>query len=255
MSEDSCCPPGSWPGLAEDNTRDLSGKTQVTASGLVNYVVSGESAADKGVVFIYDVHGFSGGRVKSVCDAVAMAGFHCCMPDVYGKEAGVNDFGGFGSPGGKEFLQKHTWDTLEPKLDESIQILKEKGATKIAAVGFCWGAWVVFKLSTTGKISAGASCHPSIKVGKILFDEEENDIASKVKCPQLLLPAGNDPDNLKDGGELVGIVRGLGVDCETTEYPEMLHGWVIRGDATQPAVARDVKAAVDQVTAFFDDRL
>lgn len=177
------------------------------------------------------------------------------MPDVYGEEVGVNDFGGFGSTSGKAFLMKHTWETLEPKIDESIGILKSKGATKFAAVGFCWGSYVIFKLSATGKISAGASCHPSTRIGPLLFEEAEEDLARAVKCPQLLLPAGNDPENLKEGGELVNIVRGKGLQCVTTEYPDMVHGWVIRGDASIENVKRDVRKAVDEVTAFFRSTL
>ena len=33
--------------------------------------------------------------------------------------------------------------------------------------------------------------------------------------------------------------------------PEMQHGWVPRGDITQPAVERDVKKALELATAFF----
>ena len=74
-------------------------------------------------------------------------------------------------------------------------------------------------------------------------------------CPQLLLPAGNDPPNLKEGGEIVAIVQDKAGACKTREFPHMSHGWVIRGDATQEDVARDVKEAVGEVTQWFTQHL
>ena len=61
----------------------------------------------------------------------------------------------------------------------------------------------MFELSATGKLQAGASCHPSTQICKMLFDKEESALAGAVKCPQLLCPAGNDPDTLKEGGAVV----------------------------------------------------
>lgn len=252
MSAKSCCPPGSWPELAVklDSEQPQSGVLE-NLDGLDTYTVASTSDSTSGVLFIYDVHGFGGVRVKSVCDAIAMNGFHVCMPDVYGESQGVNDFGGFGTDTGKDFLKQFTWANLEPKLDKAITHLKSKGCTSIGAVGFCWGAWVVFKLSATGKIQAGAGCHPSIKVGPLLFGEVEEDLAKAVKCPQLLCPAGNDPDNVKPNGALVDIVSGAGYECKSVEFPEMVHGWVIRGDASQENVARDVTGALGLVSGFF----
>ena len=177
------------------------------------------------------------------------------MPDVYGNAYGVNDTGGFMAAESQAILKSHTFESLEPKLDLAVAHLKSKGCTTIGAVGFCWGAWVVFELSATGKLQAGASCHPSTRISKMLFDKEESALAGAVKCPQLLCPAGNDPDNLKEGGEVVQIVRDLGLECKTVHYPAMAHGWVIRGDATQEDVARDVQAGRGGVADFFTKHL
>lgn len=256
----SCCPPGSWPELAlstdESRTDNMLGVVEKLGDDLTVYTVSppGEGST-KGIVFIYDVFGFAGARVKSVCDAVSLNGFHVCMPDVYGNAYSVNDTGGFMNPESQEILKSHTFESLEPKLDNAINHLKSKGCTTVGALGFCWGAWVVFELSATGKIQCGASCHPSTGISKMLFDKEETELAGAVKCPQILCPAGNDPDNLKEGGGIVNIVRGLGHECKTVHYPDMKHGWVIRGDASQEDVARDVKSAIKEVSEFLAKHL
>ena len=49
----------------------------------------------KAIVVVYDVFGFSGGRIKGCCDALAAAGFHVAMPDVY-KGTNIAAEGGFG---------------------------------------------------------------------------------------------------------------------------------------------------------------
>jgi len=38
---------------------------------------------------------------------------------------------------------------------------------------------------------------------------------------------------------------------EIHDFPEMNHGWVNRGELSDPKVARDVRLAMDLATAFF----
>merc|ERR1711933_557855 len=88
---DSCCPPGSLPALQEDTARTLSGTVENKL-----YYSAPPAASTKGIVVIYDVFGFSGGRIKSVCDQIALAGFHVAMPDVY-EGTDIAAQGGFGN--------------------------------------------------------------------------------------------------------------------------------------------------------------
>lgn len=71
-------------------------------------------------------------------------------------------------------------------------------------IGFCWGAWVNFHASATDKITCAVSAHPSVQIEQA-FGGNEVDLAKKVKCPQVLMPAGGDPDNLKPGSS-VGLI-------------------------------------------------
>ena len=80
MASESCCPPGSWPGLVEDTAHALAGTTATFPSGLDYYYTAPPAPSTKGIIVAYDVHGFNGGRVKSVCDSIAAAGFHVIMP-------------------------------------------------------------------------------------------------------------------------------------------------------------------------------
>lgn len=138
-------------------------------------------------------------------------------------------------------------------------------------------------------ISAGASCHPSLKVGPYLHDDPVEDQTAAAKHPMLLCPAGNDPDNVKKDGSVQKGLTARGIECkvrgaaaaaravvqlphllgnkfcittcalwglkQVVEFPEMKHGWVPRGDSTVEAVARDVQAALEASIAFFKAHL
>ena len=75
MASKSCCPDGSWPALAvsTDDARagSMLGVTETLGADLTVYTVPPPAPSTMGVVFVYDVHGFAGVRVKSVCDVSA----------------------------------------------------------------------------------------------------------------------------------------------------------------------------------------
>ena len=257
MASESCCPAGSWPGLTEDSARALAGSVSTTASGLAVYYVAPPAPSSKGIVIAYDVHGFKGGRVKSVCDSIAAAGFHVVMPDVYGGGVDIDDLGGIGSDGGKALLVANNWTSLAPKFAEACALLTSHGATSIGAAGFCWGAWACVHLSgdAASPVKAIASCHPSIRIGPWIHGEDEATLVGALSGPMLLCCAQNEPDNVKPGGALIELARSKFATSRSNVYPEMQHGWSIRGDAFIPAVARDVKLAIDELTAFFTAEL
>lgn len=99
---DGCCPAGSHPELILDEEATLAGKVVTLPSGLVTYQVpAADPECKKAIIVIYDVHGFSGGRIKGVNDSLAKStGLHVIMPDLYGDSVGINDKGGFSSPDG-----------------------------------------------------------------------------------------------------------------------------------------------------------
>ena len=89
----------------------------------------------------------------------------------------------------------------------------------------------------------------------MFFDDPPVEQAKKVTCPILLCPAGNDGADVKDGGEVQAAIRAKNLTCKCVEFPEMKHGWVPRGDASDDNVARDVKLAIETCTNFFTETL
>ena len=279
----SCCPAGSLPALTEDTSRALNGTVEMLpvvqseakmlkARGLlapsnpppdteVKCYISRPAKGKEngaGVIVLYDVHGFSGGRIKGVCDSFAEAGYLTIMPDVYGG-TNITDQGGFGSETGDAFLTSINWAKIHPELNACARYMDANGAEVVGAAGFCWGAWPVFKYAATGEIAAGVCCHPSLRVGNLFHGETEDGLASQVLCPQLLMPASNDPaEHYGEDGSVVAAVRAAhdaGLACETHTFADMQHGWVPRGDASDPNVARDVEAALARACAFFEEHM
>ena len=118
------------------------------------------------------------------------------------------------------------------------------------------GAWALCKASANGfALKCGVGPHPSTKLEHMCFggSRAEAELMGAIAMPVLLMPAGDDPDNSKPGGEITGLVEAKGGASEV--FPEMKHGWVSRGDITDAAVKRDVEAALTRSIAFFKTNL
>ena len=95
-------------------------------------------------------------------------------------------------------------------------------------------------------IIAIAGFHPSLIVEQFCGGSED-EIAQKVKCPSYMFPTSNDTPNVKTGGSVIKITQerfGDKVGDGVLEFPEMMHGYVVRGDLGDEKVKRDVEKAV-----------
>ncbi len=147
------------------------------------------------------------------------------------------------------------WSRLEGDCNAVFDYVGSKGITSIGAIGFCWGSWMVFKLSSLGyPIKAGANCHPSIVLENYAGSSPEA-LSETVQCPMTLATSRNDPDNIKEGGACANILTAKFPQSEIRTYGEVDHGWVSRGDIKDEVVSRNVKAALEQSHAFFSQHL
>lgn len=242
-----CCPIGSEPALAADYTPK---GNEENVDGLTCYVTG---SGDKAIIVYYDVFGFNGGRIRLICDQLAEAGFFVVLPDIYHGDAWVA-----GKPMDElmEWLKRFPWETMiKDDTAKVLNFMESKSVKSIGCLGFCAGAWEVFHLCQNEKIKCGASMHPSVHIGEV-FGDNVNELAESVKSPQLLYPAGADSDFYKTGGTVNEILKQkFGDGFVFKEFPEMNHGWVTRGDLSKPAVARDVKLAMEGGVEFFKKHL
>ncbi len=58
-----------------------------------------------------------------------------------------------------------------------------------------------------------------------------------MKQPLLLMPTANDPDNVKEGGELVAALQANNAESATSaDFLDVQHGFSVRGDVSDPKV-------------------
>lgn len=209
----------------------------------------------RAVIVLPEVFGWAG-RLKAICDTLAAEGFFVAMPDIHRGETL------HGQPDPMAWLAQTPWlaaDSprgygVEGDMAALLGWLRERGAQRIGAAGFCWGAWVLSKASASGvPLSCGVGLHPSTGLEERAFGGSELEMVGAVQMPILLLPAGNDPAALKPGGSVVAALSGRGGG--SYEYPDMQHGWVTRGDVGDPTVRRDVEDAVRRMIGHLRDHL
>lgn len=94
--------------------------------------------------------------------------------------------------------------------------------------------------------------HPSHPNIAMTLGIDERAILGAVKAPQLFMPAGGDGASVKEGGLGSQV---LGQKLTIVEFPEMKHGWSVRGDLKDPKVERDVRLAFDKAVDFFNANL
>jgi len=110
--------------------------------------------------------------------------------------------------------------------------------------------------------SCGVGIHPSFQPN-LLHGELTTTMAERIQHPMLLLPAWNDVD-MKPNSKIVQIMtrnwkeRMAGhiqkqkeeEPIVSIEFPTMMHGWVSRGDYTDPKIATEQKRALDVTVSF-----
>jgi len=236
----ACCPKDA---LGQLSTGGYVNKGKVEkVDNLELYVVG---SGPKCIIWNYDIFGFDSGRTRQTADLFAEAGYLVIMPDFY-----RGTWRDPTAPDVVEYIKDQTtWSKLQQDLDKIVlPFAKSKGATSLGALGTCWGSYMVVRECGYDQFKAGVSWHPSHSPIMGLMGEDEKNIVSSIKCPQLFMPAGADAESCKKGGMAEQV---LGSKLEITEFPDMQHGWTVRGDMSDPAIARDVTKAVTETLEFF----
>jgi dienelactone hydrolase len=240
------CPPGT-PGSVPSGPYVPKGE-DVKLGDLPAYVVG---RGEIGIIVAQEIFGINQGRLKQNCDMLADAGFVAVIADYH---RGVN-FDTLGKDWSRipEFANRATWPKIQADVDTHlIPLLKSRGATKFGAWGFCWGSWLVLHLAATGKLAAGAYCHPSHTKLAHYYHEVSNDLVTASKCPILCYAAGDDGDDVKPGGndEKLLASKPFADKNEFKAWPDVKHGFVSRLPL-EGSTGRDYPLAVKGVIEFF----
>ena len=205
----------------------------------------------KMVVWVHDIFGLTGpnsdkGRTKEWADYLAENGYNVLVPDWY---RGNNMPGGRFGPDTPAWLAEiSNWTSILTDWETVIYpFLSKQSPSSIGLIGTCWGSYPVVHLSMLGTITAGVSMHPSHDRIMETAGENQEEVLGLIKSPQLFLLEGDAGDSLKARG-VSG--RVLGDKLSVVEFPDMEHGWTVRGDLDNPVIARDVLRAKELVVEF-----
>jgi dienelactone hydrolase len=125
------------------------------------------------IIILPDVIGHEFINAQLIADQFAANGYYVVMPDLFqGDPVKLNRPEDFdimawlqkGGPEGKGHLP----DSVDPIVEKTLAYMKEQGAKKIGAVGYCFGGKYVARFLAKGKgVDVGYTAHPSF------VDEDE----------------------------------------------------------------------------------
>lgn len=281
----SCCPPGSWPQLLTTTNADLNQEDCLPPKGTVLTIpvegqkdlpvyLSEPTGTPKGTILvvpdIYSVRVLnpecrSGDRIGSICDGLADAGYLVALAGIFRDKPfdlairGPEDkdflqFDCFAQDGGPDWFKSNGYDNVGPCIKATAALLNEKAPTvdKPMMGGFCFGTWALCKASAVGDVEfkAGILAHPTTMLETVVFGNDEAAMMSALHQPTSFLWAGNDHPSYSGEGANRQAVEATG--GTVYEFPDMLHGWVSRGDVAQDAVKEGVEKALTIMKEFYD---
>ena len=148
------------------------------------------------------------------------------------------------------WMKTISWEeTVKPRLSGIHSILLKKGgdSIKISLMGFCWGGWVISKMLGEPELFTNITCgmtpHPSVSmVEEKTYGGNTINLLKKVSKPILFMPASNDPPEYS--GSFLEAVKENNPLSETINFPDVVHGFYVRGDIG----TAEVRAAFDKAT-------
>jgi dienelactone hydrolase len=216
-----------------------------------NAYVTGNRSATRGVLFIYDIFGFSSQSLQGADRLAESLNGLVIIPDLLkGEPADANDFPP-NTPEKKQRMQKFmTEKATSPDnfklLVATTMELKQKysDVESWGIFGLCWGGKLAVLLSVSepgALFKASGQAHPAR-----LAKED----AKKIAIPHICLVSPDEPaDIVKEYEE---VFKGEGKVGEIETYPTMFHGWMgARANFENKENLKEYERGYNQVSAFF----
>ncbi|KAK7418460.1 hypothetical protein QQX98_003952 [Neonectria punicea] len=204
-----------------------------------------------GIVYVPDIFGI---WVNSqlMADQFAANGYTCVIPDFFNGDQVANPRpDGFDVmawiAGGSTGDNPHTEAHIDPVVLAGVAALRERGITKVGAVGYCFGAKYVVRNFKDNIIDVGFLAHPS-------FVTEEEFAA--ITGPLSMAAAQTDSIfPLEKRIESEKILGKSGLPWQINLFSGVEHGFAVRGDLTSPVQRFAKEQAFFQAVAWFDEHL
>jgi dienelactone hydrolase len=222
-----------------------------TKLGDVDAYVTGDSKS-AAVLIIADIFGWTLTNVRVLADHFAKeANVTVYLPDYFEGEVVEPDAlsdpekrAKFDIPA---FLGRHSKEKRYPTMVATAKLLKSQ-FPKVAAIGYCYGAWGVFKLGADASlIDAAIVAHPS------LLEKSEIDA---IKVPTQILAPEHDnayTPELKEYSNKV--IPTLNIPYEDVYFPGVAHGFAARGDPNDKVQKAALERAKRSTVAWLNQWL
>lgn len=266
-----CCPEGAEP-LRIMADYVPKGEMVVINGAASCYVAWPKEGASRAVIVFQDIFGIHTGRHKQFCDMLAEKGFGAVAPDFTGKDPYIKDPPKFGASTGcaLRFIcglccggfnrknQDYSWDaSIGPKvMGLVVPWIKEKGASKIAAAGFCWGS---YGAGHCGRFAETFSCcahfHPSTEGGCTSRKEDDLELMRKIKVPQFIVSTSMESAKWKPGGLAEKALTEDGTKCSWFYEEKEKHGFMMRADTSNADSLAAIKKWWEKMLEFYDENM
>lgn len=212
------------------------------------YVVGTSRDPTEAVLLLPDIWGWDSGRMRAVADSIAAVDYKVVVPKILAPLDGGTDGDGLPTPfdmaNERERMTEHFkanwgWPKVGGKITAVTDALKDCGVERIVIVGTCYGAWAGCHVSKHDASIVGIfGPHPSIGAEGGRFGGDNVELCKAVQCEVFVAPAGNDSQDYDEAGAMF---KAFKPGSRTVRFPEMKHGWFVRGDVADAAVKRDIE--------------
>lgn len=204
----------------------------------------------KCIIWCHDTAGFTGtDRTRQLVDKLSVTtGYLVIMPNFFGnKPAGtVEDSAWVKSVTDWNVIRDQWVEVLYPWLRDTVEV------RCIGLIGAGWGAYVASRLASYGEVNAGVLLQPSVSIVVEAVGEDLYEVFEEVACPQLVVTARDDCPNEKQDGLAYRIFKScsFGKNCEFLDLPDMIHGYLLQGERSIEAIARQSKVTMSTAVKF-----
>ncbi|KAJ7060931.1 dienelactone hydrolase endo-1,3,1,4-beta-D-glucanase [Mycena amicta] len=221
---------------------------------------AGDYASDKAVLFLTDVFGLSLLNNKLLVDDFARNGFYTVMPDMFEGDAIPADAMDAVTHRLDPAFDRERWfaahapELVLPIVEKVVAVLKERGITRIAATGYCFGARPTFDLAFTNSIHVSAITHP----GRIAFPADLEKYAAVSTASLLINSCEVDPAFPEEACKAADGIFGEGrfePGYRREWFAGCKHGFAVRGDMSDPLVKKGKEGAFKACVEWFGLKL
>lgn len=262
-----CCPPGAEPLLI---MADYKPKGQMISMGDIECYVAWPSAkTQRAIILFQDIFGIHVGRLKQLCDMLAEKGYGAVAPDFTSKNpivkhapkygANCRCFGSFllamccggAAPKNRALSWENSMGNLV--MDSVVPWMRQKGATKFASLGFCWGTYGAMSCGKYPDIfSCSVSFHPSTEFFCKSTKEDDLALFRSIKVPQLVVATNMESKKYKPGGAAQLACQEDGTRTEWFLEEKQSHGFMTRGDTSKEETRAAIKMWMEKMFEFFE---